>query len=114
MMRGIVLHFLILFSVLCAGLHAPAAAHGDHDDHGQASVLVADTHHADAHEDFSDDSSSDTSQELYHHHHCPMTTVFVCSDSSILAFASKELLWPSKAAGLGSLMPAPPIEPPTT
>ena len=110
-MRGIVLHFLILFSVLCAGFHAPAAAH---DDHGQATVLVADAHHADAHEDFSDDSSSDTSQELYHHHHCPMTTVFVCSDSSILAFATKELLWPSKAAGLGSLMPAPPIEPPTT
>jgi len=108
-MRGIVLQFLILFSVLCAGFHAPAAAH---DDHGQATVLVADAHHAGAHEDFSDDSSSDPSQELYHHHHCPMTTVFDGSDGAMLAFANKELLWPSKAAALASLMPTPPTEPP--
>jgi len=111
-MRGIVLQFLILFSVLCAGLHAPAAAHGDHDDHGQATVLVADAYHANAHEDFSDDSSSDPSQELYHHHHCPMATIFDGSDGAILAFTNKELLWPSKAAEFASLMPAPPTEPP--
>ncbi|MBL0001765.1 MAG: hypothetical protein IPO97_12870 [Sphingomonadales bacterium] len=63
---------------------------------------MADAHHAGDHEDFSDDSSSDPSQELYHHHHCPMTTVFDGSDGAILAFANKELLWPSKACGLGS------------
>ena len=109
-MRGIVLQFLILFSVLCGGFHAPAAAH---DDHGQSSVLVADVHHADAHEDFSDDSSSDPSQELYHHHHCPMTTVFEGSDHAMPAFANNELLWPSKIAELASKVQAPTIEPPT-
>lgn len=111
-MRGIVFQFLILFSVLCAGLHAPAAAHGDHDDHGQASILVADAQHVDVHEDFSDDSSAGPSQELYHHHHCPMTMVFEGSDGVSLALTNKELLWPSKAAALTSLIPALPTEPP--
>ena len=108
-MKGVFVHFLILFSVLCAGLHAPAAAH---DDHSQSAVLVADAHHVDAHEDFSDDSSSDPSQELYHHHHCPMATVFDGSNGAMLVFANKELLWPSKTTALASLMPVPPTEPP--
>jgi len=41
-----------------------------------------------------------------------MTTVFDGSDGAMLAFANKELLWPSKAAALASLMPTPPTEPP--
>jgi beta-glucosidase/6-phospho-beta-glucosidase/beta-galactosidase len=108
-MRGIVLQFLILFSVLCAGLHAPAAAHGDH---GQATVLVADAHHAAAHEDFSDDSSSDPSQELYHHHHCPAALMVECGHNTYRPHASRDMLRPGEVTALVSRASAPPVEPP--
>lgn len=111
-MRGVVLHFVILFSVLCAGLHAPALAHGHHDEHDEASFLMADTHHAGAHEDFSDDSSSDLSQELFHHHHCPMAMTSECSGGSDAAVAKGDMLRPGEATALVSRASAPPIEPP--
>ena len=111
-MRGIVLQFLILFSVLCAGLHAPAAAHGDHDDHGQATVLVADAHHADAHEDFSGDSSSDPSQELFHHHHCPAAMMVECAHNTDRPHTSRDMLRPGEVTALVSRASAPPVEPP--
>lgn len=108
-MRGIVLQFLILFSVLCAGFHAPAAAH---DDHGQATVLVADAHHADAHEDLSDDSSSDPSQEIYHHHHCPAAMMVECGQNVDRPYASRDMLRPGEVTALLSRASALPIEPP--
>lgn len=111
-MRGIVLQFLILFSVLCAGFHAPAAAHGDYHDHGQASVLVADALHADAHEDFSDNSSSDPSQEIFHHHHCPAAMVAECGQNINRPHASRDMLCPGEVTALLSRASAPPIEPP--
>jgi hypothetical protein len=111
-MRGIVLQFLILFSVLCAGLHAPAAAHGDHADHGQPTIILADAHHADAHGDFSNDSSSDPSQELFHHHHCPAAMMFDCGPAADTILANREMLRPGKAAVLISRATAPTTEPP--
>jgi hypothetical protein len=111
-MRGIVLQFVFLFSVLCAGLHAPAAAHGGHDGHGQASVLVAEAHHADAHNDFSDDSSPDPSQELYHHHHCPAAMMVECGHNADRSYLSRDMLRPGEATALVSRASAPPIEPP--
>lgn len=111
-MRGVVLQFLILFSVLCAGLHTPATAHGDHDEHGQASVLVADTHHAQAYEDFSDDSSSDPAQELFHHHHCPAAMAVECVSDTDRPYAGRDMVRPGEVTALMSRTLAPPIEPP--
>lgn len=111
-MGGIVLQFLILFSVLCAGFHAPAAAHGDDHDHGQASVLVADALHADAHEDFSDNSSSDPSQEIFHHHHCPAAMMVGCGYNVDGPYANRDKLRPGEVTDLLSRASAPPIEPP--
>jgi hypothetical protein len=111
-MRGLVLQFLILFSVLCAGFHAPAAAHADYDDHGRASVLLADAHYVDAHEDFSDDSSTDPSQELYHHHHCPAAMMVDCGHNTDRPSASRDMLRPGEVTALISRASAPPIDPP--
>lgn len=111
-MRGIVVQFLIVLSVLCAGLHAPALAHGNHDEHGEAKVLVADTHDAHAHEDLSDDSSSDQSQEFFHHHHCPAAMVAECTHASDGPHAARDMLRPGEVTALVSRASAPPVEPP--
>ena len=108
-MRGFVLQFLALFSVLCAGLHAPVAAH---EGHSEARVILDATYPADVNENVRGDPSPDPSQEMYHHHHCPAAIVVECSHDADVHRLSSDMLHPGKTAVLASRALALPVEPP--
>lgn len=114
MMRGFVLQFLVMFSVLCTGLHAPAQAHDTHAEFNEAVVQVSDAYHVHDHEQSSPDDASGKSEPIAHHHHCPMAMAFDSTGGSNTAYTSRDLLRPGDAAALASLTPAPPTEPPLT
>jgi len=112
-MRLIVLRALILFSVLCTGLHVPAAAHSDHGSHEDVSVHMAGAHDVDVHEDSSDDSSPDQAHDRLHHHHCPsamMTGGNTGESASVLR--GRSVLHPAEVAALLSRASQPLTEPP--
>lgn len=112
-MRLIVLEALILFSVLCTGLHVPAAAHSDHDAHEDVSVHMADAHFAEAQGDNSDDSSPDQTHDRLHHHHCPSAMMVVGNlDEAASVLRGRSVLHPGKFAALLSRVSEPLTEPP--
>jgi hypothetical protein len=111
-MRGIKLRFLLLFAVLCAGLHAPALAHDAHDNHDDTIVVMADGHHAHSDDAAPQDNSSNGLHELYHHHHCPMAMAADDADDTAGIPVARSTLRPREAAALLSRATAPPTQPP--
>lgn len=111
-MGRIVLQILVLFSVLCAGLHTPVEAHDEQRGLGVEFVQVAGAHHIDDHEQSPQDGATDKLQPIAHHIHCPMTVVGDARDATGLAFFNRKILWPGEATVLLSLTPDQPTEPP--
>lgn len=111
-MRGLCLQFLLLFAVLCAGLHAPALAHDLHGEHGEDIIELSGGQHSHVQDTGSQDKSGDASQELFHHHHCPMAMSFENSAACDSGIVSRDVLRPGEAAALVSRTPPPLIEPP--
>lgn len=112
-MRLIVLKALVLLSVLCAGLHGPAAAHPDHGDHDEIAAHLADAH-ASTQEDQSGDPASDENHDLLHHHHqCPSAMMIGGNcDESALVRSGRGVVYPGEVTPLLSRACEPLTEPP--
>lgn len=113
MMRLIVLKALVLLSVLCTGLHGPAAAHSNHESYDEMAVHLADAH-ASTQEDRSGDPVSDENHDLLHHHHqCPSALMIVGNSyESALVGSRRGLVYPGEVTPLLSRASAPLTEPP--
>ena len=111
-MRLIVLKALILFSVLCTGLHVPAAAHSDHGGYQEVSAHLADEHFTSVHEGDTDDSSPDQTHDLLHHHHCPSAMMMVGGDDAAPIVSARDIVHADEAAALASRALEPLTEPP--
>jgi hypothetical protein len=107
-MRGAVFQLLVLFSVLCAGIHAPAAAHGDHDASRAITIELSDAHQAHERED----TSSDPAQEVFHHHHCPAAMAVDCAYRAETVRVRRDTLRPAEVMALVSRASPPLVEPP--
>lgn len=108
--RGILIRFAILFSVILAGLHVPAVA----ADLGEVDGIV--TAYCAEHDDGpSVDHKSipgEQGNEGLHHHHCPMAAdLDGPADSSDLA-PMAQVHVPAALGALKSRATAPPIDPP--
>lgn len=110
-MRAFRIKCLLLLAVLCAGLHVPAMAHGDHPDPYQALEVVGavEAHDRDVtrHEE-----STGGLHELFHHHHCPMGMTVDDDVGTGVLLSARSTPRPGETAVLLSRATAPPIEPP--
>lgn len=109
-MRGVLIRFMVVLSVLFAGLHEPVLAH---DGGG----ITADIHHHDhaQSEDRSDQQQSAPGalgNEVLHHHHCPVGLAGASAELTMAALQSCEAFVPVRDRALASLAIAPPLEPP--
>lgn len=109
-MRSALIRFMVVLSVLFAGLHEPVFAY---DGGG----MTADSHHHDhaQSEDRSDqqqDSSGALGSEALHHHHCPVGLAGTPAELAITALVSSAAFFPVRDRALASLATAPPLEPP--
>jgi len=112
-MRLIVLRALILFSVLCAGLHVPAAAHSDHGSHEDVSVHMTEAHFAEVKEVGPEESSPDQAHERLHHHHCPSAMMIVGNTAETApVLRGRSVVHPGEVAALASRASEPLTEPP--
>jgi hypothetical protein len=109
-MRGALIRFMVVLSVLFAGLHEPVLAH---DGGG----ITAESHR---HDQAQSQDRSDPQQgspgalgnEARYHHHCPVGLAGPPAEMAIAALQSCAAFSPVRDRPLASLATAPPLEPP--
>ncbi len=109
-MRGALIRFLVVLSVLLAGTHAPVLAH-------DGAGFAVDSHHhehasCENQSDQKQNSTADLGNETLHHHHCPNCLAGTPAELAITGLKDTTAFLPSLAKALASLATAPPLEPP--
>jgi len=114
-MRGTLIRFLFVLSVLFSGMQEPVLAH---DGGGIAAAgMLSDSHYHDhaQSEDRSDDTGSApgaVGHEAVHHHHCPVALAGTSEELTTAAVPRRAAFVPVRDRALASLAAAPPLEPP--
>lgn len=109
-MRGALIRFMVVLSVLLAGVHEPVLAH---DGGG---ITAASHHHDHAQsEDRLDQQQGPpgaVGNEALHHHHCQVGLAGAPAELAIAALQGCAVFPPVRDRPLASLATAPPLEPP--